>query len=471
MDRQRSLVKNTIIIGFGTLLPKFASVIVLPIITACLTKYEVGQYELLATLVSLFLPITTLQIQSAAFRFLIDDKDDSYQRKSIITTIIAFVFIVSLISVFILFLFLTNFSFSLRITICLYFFTDLLLIVLQQVVRGLSENKLYSASTVLVSIINMVSVFITVYFYKNGLMGVIFSLFISTCIASVFIMVKINIISEFDLKYFSIKVLKKMISYSWPMLPNSLSNWALSLSDRLIITFFLGVEANAMYAIANKIPNLFTSIQGTFVLAWQENASIASKDNDVEKYYSQMFDNISSILFFVMSILIAITPVLYTLLIKGDYSSSYNQIPILYFALYFSALASFLGGIYIALKKTKSIGITTIVSAIVNVVTNLLMINFIGVYSGAISTLISYVLLCIYRMYNVQRFLKITYNMKKILSMIIIISIMCIFCVINSHLYNIINLFVGILFSCVFNKNVLVNLKKKFIRQKEGENI
>lgn len=461
MDRQKSLIKNTVIIGFGTLLPKLSSIIILPIITACLTKYEVGQYELLTTLVSLFLPIATLQIQSAAFRFLIDEKNNLIERKKIITTILVFVFAISSISIGILFFCLIKYSMNLRMIICLYFFTDLLLIVLQQIVRGLSENKLYSASTVLVSIINLVSTVITVYYYQKGLTGVILSLFLSTCISTVFIMIKINIFNDFNIQYFSMHYLKMMIAYSWPMLPNSLSNWILSLSDRLIITFFLGVEANAMYAIANKIPNLFTSVQSTFILAWQENASIASKDNDVESYYSDMFDNISSILFFVMSALIMMTPILYRLLIKGDYSLSYYQIPILYIALYFSALASFLGGIYIALKKTKSIGMTTMFSAFINVFINLLMIRFIGIYAGAISTLISYMVLCIYRMKNILQYLKITYRISKLILMILVIVIMCIIFMRNNLLGNIINIFIGSIFSIAFNKKIFFNIKKK----------
>lgn len=75
MEREKALAKNTIIIGFGTFLPKVASIITLPIVTGSLTKAEYGTYDLLLTLISLVLPLATLQIQTAAFRFLVQIRE------------------------------------------------------------------------------------------------------------------------------------------------------------------------------------------------------------------------------------------------------------------------------------------------------------------------------------------------------------------------------------------------------------
>ena len=71
MSRGKELAKNTLILFFGTFLPKLSSIITLPIITGGLTKVEYGTYDLIGTLISLLFPIVTLQIHSAAFRFLI----------------------------------------------------------------------------------------------------------------------------------------------------------------------------------------------------------------------------------------------------------------------------------------------------------------------------------------------------------------------------------------------------------------
>ena len=93
MNREKALAKNTLILSIGEFLPKFSSIITLPIITGGLTKAEMGTYDLISTLVSLFLPVATLQIQSAAFRFLIDVRKEKKETKRIITNIICSIFL------------------------------------------------------------------------------------------------------------------------------------------------------------------------------------------------------------------------------------------------------------------------------------------------------------------------------------------------------------------------------------------
>ena len=97
MNREKELVKNTFILGLGRFLPRLVSIVTLPIVTACLTKSEYGTYDLINTLISLLLPIATLQIQSAAFRFLIECRGDREKSSKIITNVYSVVFPVSLI--------------------------------------------------------------------------------------------------------------------------------------------------------------------------------------------------------------------------------------------------------------------------------------------------------------------------------------------------------------------------------------
>ncbi|NME63975.1 oligosaccharide flippase family protein [Clostridium cadaveris] len=461
MSREGSLVKNTLIILFGTLLPKLSGMIVLPVITGYLSKSELGTYDLITTLVSLLLPIITLQIQSAAFRFLIDCRNDNEDTCEIITNILTFITIVSLFAVIIMTIVMKKFDLLTRSLICIYFYVDMLLNAVQQIVRGLSKNKLYSISAVITSLFNMIIVLFMLIEMKAGLKGVLIAIIIATITAIFFIAVKINIFSYFNFKYLSINRLKTMLKYSWPMIPNSLSNWIMNLSDRLVIMQVLGVQVNAIYAVANKLPNVFSSVQGTFVLAWQENASIASKDSDIDEYYSNMFDSVFSILFAIMACLIAMTPILFKLLIRGDYIESYYQIPILYMGMLFSAISSFMGGIYIAHKRTKDVGITTTIAAAINLIVDILLINIIGLYAASISTLVSYFVLAIYRMYDVQKFQRVYYRKKKMIIMCCLLITMCYLCFINKFILNIFNLILAISLSILYNKKIILIVFRK----------
>lgn len=455
MSREKELVKNTGIILFGTILPKLANIITLPIITYWLTKKDYGIYDLITTVVSLFLPVITLQVQSAAFRFLIDYKDNRKKQDNIISTILVFVMLVSVISVSILFFVLYKFTFFTRLLIVLYFLADIALIVLQQLARGLGKNIIYSVSTVVVSVTNMLLVVVTLRVYDTGLNGVLLSVAISTLLATIIAFFGLHLHGRIKIGNFSIITLKEMLSYSWPMIPNSLSNWVMSLSDRFVISGFMGLESEAVYSVACKIPNLFTTVQGTFVMAWQENASISAKDSDKDTYYSHMFDSIIRILFAIMSILIAFGPLLFRILIKGDYDEAYSQMPILYMAMFFSALASFLGGIYVALKQTKSIGFTTIAAAIINITIDLLFIKYIGIFAGSTSTLVSYLALFVFRAKDIKRFISIKYELKTILSIVVLLLCFCAINYFRIFYLDIVNMFIAISFSCILNKKII----------------
>ena len=465
MNREKAPAKNTFIIAIGTFLPKFSSIITLPIITGGLTKAEMGTYDLISTLVSLFLPVATLQIQSAAFRFLIDVREDEKETKRIITNIISFILPTSLIALTILYLCLGNVSLVIRWLICLYFFSDILMLSTQQIVRGLSNNKLYSASSVTISFSNMLLIVLTISVGKQGLVGVLASITIATTIGLILLLVKGHILSRIDLSLLSRKTLLEMLSYSWPMIPNSLSNWVLSFSDRAVLTAFMGLEANAIYSVANKIPALFTTVQGTFVFAWQENASLASKDSDADTYYAEMFDSIFGILVGIMALLIAATPILFWLLIRGDYKEAYYQMPILFMGMLFSSMASFIGGIYVAHKKTRSVGVTTILAAACNLVIDLVFVHKIGIFAASISTLVSYVFLTIYRMVDVQKFQKVKFNTGRFCLLIALLVLMCAICWIDTVALNVLNIILGCIIAVVVNrkimKSILLTLKNK----------
>lgn len=470
MSREGKLIKNTFIIGIGTFLPKFCSLVTLPIITAYLTKVQYGTYDLINTIVSLLLPVMTLQLQSAAFRFLIEYRKDEEKKCSIVTNIFIFVVASAVVSGIIAYCMIPGLGLITKLLIVVYFFVDILFIAVQQVLRGFSCTKMYSFCAIIVSVLNMLFIVATVSYLKWNLNGVILSISLATLVAIIVALVKTDIRKYFHLNSFSMPLLRKMLKYSWPMIPNSLSNWVISLSDRIVVTLFIGIEYTAVYAVANKLPALFTSLQGTFILAWQENASLSCNDDDIDIYYGRMFDGVIGILFAIISILISITPVVFEILIKGDYFEAYVQMPILYMGMFFSAMASFIGGIYIANKMTKSVGITTVAAAFINLVIDLVLVKQIGLYAASISTCVSYLILALYRMINIQKYQKIRFNYKRILMILVALTIICLL----NYQYNIyldvFNFFFAVVLSLIFNlslvKELIVKAKSVITKKK-----
>lgn len=414
MQREKEFAKNSAILSIGTIVPKFTSLITLPIITGCLTKAEYGTYDLITILVALFLPVATLQMQAAAFRFLIDARGNREEQTKIISCIVAFVLPVSVTALLILYFFLGRMQISTRILVLLYFLVDTLLISARQIARGLGKNLIYSVSALINALLEMAGMFILLSIRREGLNGAVLALLGAQTASLVYLLISAKICSFVDLKTVSTAKIKNFLAYSWPMVPNALSSWVMRASDRLILSWFMGVEATAIYAAANKLPTVFHLVQSTFTLAWQENAAVSVNDRDSGEYYGKMFDSVFNFFAGAMGILIAFTPITFRLLIRGDYSESYNHMPILYIAELFTAVSAYLGGIYAAHMKSRQIGVTTTIAAAMNFLINILFVKRIGIYAASLSTLISYLWLAVYRMIDIQKIQRIRFHTGRI---------------------------------------------------------
>lgn len=223
-----------------------------------------------------------------------------------------------------------------------------------------------------------------------------------------------GMIGYFKLDKFSSVSLKELLHFSMPIVPSSIALWVVNLSDRLIIIHFMGAAANGIYAVANKIPSLYSTAYGIFNLAWTETASKVSDDGDPAEYYTKLFSGLFKFLIGVMLALIAVTPIIFSVLVKGDYGAAFFQVPILYFGIFFNSLVNFYSGIYIALKRTKQVGYSSVAGAIINAAINVLLIGEIGLYAASISTAVSFLVIAIYRAIDLNKVIEIKYNMKEI---------------------------------------------------------
>ena len=461
MSREGKLAKNTMIIAIGTFLPKLASFITLPILTGCLTKEEYGTYDFITVLVSLLLPAATLQIQTAAFRFLIDARDNDKEIKSIVTNIVVFIWPTSLAALAILFLCLHSQQLGVKIFICLYFLADIVVNAARQICRGLEKNLVYSISAILSALGKMIFAVICVLWLQMGLLGTVISLFMASTFSFLYLVVKAKLYRYVDFQYFDKVLLKEMLKYSWPMVPNSMSGWVMRVSDRLVVTAVMGVSANAVYAVANKIPSLLNLAQNTFALAWQENASVVSKDDDASEYYSAMFITMFDLIAGCFGLLIAATPLLFRIFIRGDYAEAYFQIPVLFVAMFFYSMSIFLGGIYVAYKRSKSVGVTTMTAAAINLIVDIGTIRWIGLYAASGSTLVSYIFLFVFRLTDVQKIVRVRYSKKHIFFVILLITVESVLCFMQKTVFNIINIALGFASFIILNRQFLHVVLKK----------
>ncbi len=398
MEKQRDLLKNTLVLSLGNFFVKASGIIIIPILTGCLTKEEYGQYELVMILASFLLPTVTLQIQSAAFRFLVTERDKKEYVQEVISSLYIFVTSIAAVVLLIAYFIIPIQKNDVKLLSCVFFFTDFLLAVTKQLARGLGNNRDFSIGAMIFAACNMGLIVLFISRSSNQFTTLLVILIISDCLAILYLFIRMKLWMWIRLRYLSFDLLKSMVGYSWPMVPNELSLWIIRGSDRFVLAFLVGISVSATYSVANKIPNIINLALGAMVLAWQDTASRMQDTKDVNQYYCEMIKKLTGVCWGVTGIIIVFTPLLWKLLIRGDYSDAYIHTCLLCLASFYASLSSILGGIYLAYKRTVHIGVSTTVIAFVNLAIDLILVMRIGIYAATVSTIISYALLLCIRM-------------------------------------------------------------------------
>lgn len=464
MSREKQLVKNTIILGIGQVIPKLTALITLPILTGVLTKAEYGTYDLICTLAVFLMPLVTLQMHQAMFRYIVSTKDKT-EHILWITNTYLFAIFMAIVELTICVFILHNVDFGVRIYICIYLFLTIMYNISGQVVRALGFNMKYAISIMIYAVVNMSCIIICTCIKLLSLKTVILSNIIGYGIALGYTLYTIKIWKYFKIKNASVKTAKELLNFSLPIVPSTISLWIVNMSDRFLIKLFLGVEMNAIYAAANKIPSLYSFAYSAFNSAWVESASREANTKDVERYYSKIFDELFDFMAGLMLLLTAITPLLFKLLIANSYIEAYRQIPWLFVGVFFSCIVSFYGGVYLGIQQTKTVGYSSMYAAIINIGVNLIALNKFGLYAASCSTVIAYLVIAIYRACDIQKYINLTYDLKKIMSRSIIIMVSLVLFQCQNRYLDIINVLLGCTFACLFNRSKIMVLVKHLRRR------
>ena len=410
MSKGKDLAKNTAIVSIGKICTQLITFFLLPVYTAVLSNEEYGVVDLLNTLTSLLLPIATLQI---------DCRENKEKQTTLITTIMRFM-IIQLIICIIIFLcaspFIHNeYKYFLMANLVMGMFSTILL----QICRGLGDNPTYAIGSFITGALTVVLNVIFIVSFHWGAYGMLGATAISNLLCSVYIFMKKKIYKYIKPKQYDKTTLKEIIKYSVPLIPNMISWWIVSASDRTIISAVIGIAQNGIYSAANKFSGVFTTLYSVFNLTWTESASININSEDRDEFFSKILDFV--IRFFGCLCLgtIAVMPFVFNILINEKFAEAYYQIPILILGSVFNILVSFIGSIYVAKKLTKEIAKTSVIAAIINIGVNVVLIKSIGLYAASISTVIAYVLMFIYRWIDVKKYVK--FNVNKILWFVLII--------------------------------------------------
>lgn len=395
---EQSFFKSTLNYSLGILGTKVILFALVPFLSFFLEAKELGYYDLILISITLITPLITLQISDAAYRFLLDADTDK-NRGAILSSSVSIIFIgyLLIIPVAILVGNTLNFEFTvefliLQLSNCVFFFV-------LQITRGLGRNKLYALTGALNTIFIILFSFSLLLFLEINLKNILYCLFSAQMLSTFIVLFKSKIYKYLNIRYVELELSKKMISYSWPLLPNSISWWLIDLGNRYIILFFLSEESNGIYAISARYAGIIALFNSIFILTWQDKAiSDKESESDRIKKNSKIFEQYLIFEFSLILLLCAISKYLIEFTTGENFIEAANYLPILFLSAGFSSFCGFYGAFYLREKHTFGVFLTTLLGGVFNIFFSIYFIKDFGLYAVAIGSLIGFIVTLILRM-------------------------------------------------------------------------
>lgn len=424
MSRGKDLIKNTVILTIAKISTQIISFLLLPLYTSLLSTEEYGRVDIYTSLSMIIIPILTLQIEMAVFRFFITSKSDAEKREIISSSfaVVTTVFIIVTIG----YLFVTTFIAppNSKLLVLSFYLLQAMSMILLQVCRAEGDNIGYGVAVFLSSVIAVVLNVLFILVFKWRVEGILLSTILAQLISLLYLIFKTKIKLFIQPATIKMSRCKELLCYSVPLIFNQIASWAINYSDRILILFFWGEGMNGIYSVANKFSNITNSFFNVFNIAWTENIVRSMDDKDCNRYLSEVYGIIFAVYLIIITAIINIIPFAFNVFVGADFRDAYQHIPILLVAMFFSGMSATIGSIYIAYKRTKEVSITTILAGICNISVHLLMISEFNLYAASVSTLVSFLVLFICRCVFLKRFfvLKTDYKTSMLQIFILIIS-------------------------------------------------
>lgn len=415
MGKYKNLAANTVLFAVNAVATKLVTFVLVPVYTAYMSAGEYGLTDMSLTVISLLIPLVTLDVADAAVRFIVEDRvrSDCYAAVAFGMTIIS-VAVVAMLSPLLSLpvfgglgdykvWFVAAYAASAFMTMC------------GEVARGMGEVRLIPVCAGTSSFITLASAVLTIAVVGMGVIGYFISVTVGPVVAIILYLMlgglgPAALRGARDLISATRDELKAlcspMLRYALPLIPNSLFWWLGTSINRLFVTGMLGIAASGMFAAASKIPNLLNTVYSIFLQAWQLSAFQESGEEGLALFFSRIFALVQVFMTVLCAVLSLAAPWVAALLLRGETYDAWPMIAPLLISNLFNVLSSFYGTVYSTTMRTSSIMWTTVLGALACVALTPLLIPIMGTYGACVASVLGQGAVLLSRAVDSRRYLR-----------------------------------------------------------------
>ena len=457
----RKLVINMLLFSISSFGTKVIGFLLVPLYTSYLTTGDYGTADMLNTIVHLVLPIFSVDIADGVIRFVLEkrNKDSS--------VLFAAVKVISLGSIALLLMLLSIRAAGLIAIpdkyygfIFLSFLFTSLYNTFVNYLKGKERINNLVIAGLMCSLLNAVCNILFLTRFGMGVDGYLLANLLAIAAPMFYLLICAWHYGYLNFKdvVADKKIEKEMLLYSAPLILNGLAWWVNNSLDRLFVTFICGVGANGLLAVAYKIPSILSMIQTIFNQAWTLSAIQEFDPEDRNGFMGKIYSYYGCAMTVSSSAILLLNVPLAKLLYANDFFAAWQYTGMLIIAHLFGGLSVCISGVFNAVKDTRTLAATTMAGGLSNVIMNALLIPYIGVLGAAIATMLSNLMVWIWRMHKVRSYINLKINLKRDAMSYLLVVIQCLAGLSVNHMHYIQAMICGLIV-ILYRKEINLVLK------------
>ena len=417
------LLGNTLVFALGGLAVKAVSLVLMPLYTTALTTGEYGTAELLNSAIEIVLPLLSLGVVEALYRFSIDDdvaKKELFANSLLVLGggVVCTGALCSLAGAVWGMKHGVSF-FALFCSVCFFKATT-------QLARGLGHVRRFVAYGLLNALTMVFSTYLLLVHARAGIDGYLWSFTVGYLVGG---MAAFLGSAEYRLlvPFRADRVLlRRMLVYSLPLVPNLLSWWLVSVSGRYVVLWGSGLVAAGLFTAASKMPALVNIVASVFQQAWQYSTAREINSPDSGAFFGSVLRGYSLATLSAAGLVIALNRPISRLMLQAEFADGWRYVPLLMLAATFGVMTIFFGTFYQALMNSRMLMVSTVLGAGVNVVLGVALVPFMGPWGAGLAGAVAYVLVLVVRARDLRRRIDLPMDGPRLTYQLVLLSIMAV---------------------------------------------
>ena len=429
--KYKTLAANTALISFGTVGSKLMVFFMVRFYTGYMSPADYGTADIITQTANLLIPLVSLGMAEGVFRFAALRPDKG--REAFTAGLVCSIFGTALLT---LLMPRSGFTGQYGTLLTVYIAASCLHSMCAQYVRALGDMTAYALqgliNTALVIGFNIALLAV----FRLGITGYVLSVAAADAGCTLWLVLKKRLWQELTPRV-PPEFFRRMLAYSVPLIPTAIFWWITGVSDRYMISGFLGSAANGIYSVSSKLPTMLTVLSTVFMDAWQLSAVTESGGDASEhrRFYSHIWSLFQAGVIICAALMIALSRLGIMLLADEEYFSAWQYVPALTLAMVCSAFSSFMGSVYTVTGESRQAFRTAMAGAVLNIALNLALIpSPLGVQGAAIATFVSCLAVYVIRAVSVRQLISFDTDPLRCALDLIIVSVQATFIVLDAPL-------------------------------------